>query len=391
MQAGARGCESNFPTMTGSAIGRVRQAGETRSAPIESVRALAALAVLGAHVYGDAHHYGATVYATFLHRALLGGGFGVFVFFTLTGYLLYLPFARRDVGGGSEIRLGRYASNRVVRIFPLYYVVTVVYLLVLPHSQGGRDWVRFLLFGQNFFHSTVARLDGPAWSLVVELHFYILLPLLAAGVARVARGSRTRAAATLALVGLAALGLRISTFLTRSHVDPRWQYNLPATFFFFVPGMLLAVVKVVADTRGPEAIPAALRSSTGWLVAGGLLLIPVFYRYAWDPFVGAAAFCVVGACVLPLRDSRGLQLLAWRPLAVLGTASYSLYLWHLPIVDHLVANQLAGRWWVLDEALIIPLIILIALVSYAVIEAPWLRLRRQWQTGRVAQTGTPSA
>lgn len=357
----------------------VRQAGQPRSARIESLRALAALAVLGSHVYGYGHGYGATVYQSFLHRTLLGGGFAVFLFFTLTGYLLYLPFARRDFGSGPSLSYRRYALNRAVRILPLYYVVNVVYLIALQHPRGVGTWARYLLFWENFSASTVARLDGPVWSLVIEVHFYLLLPFLALGVASLARRSRPRGLLVLALLGTAGLLVRWATIIHVQHVDPLWQYNLPANFFFFIPGMLLALLRVCWDTEVPDWLRGPLRSSNAWLAASIPLWLLVFDRYNWDPLVGVASFFVVGACVLPLAPGLGGRALDWRPLAVLGTASYSLYLWHLPIVANLVAHQLKGDSTLVLLGVLVPLNIGVALVSYQIVEAPWLRFRRRWQ------------
>ncbi|MHB1854715.1 MAG: hypothetical protein ACYCS2_06645, partial [Acidimicrobiales bacterium] len=73
---------------TGGRAPEVNQAGELRSARVESLRAIAALAVLEGHVYGVSVGFGATAYRSWLHRALLGGGFGVYLFFSLSGYLL---------------------------------------------------------------------------------------------------------------------------------------------------------------------------------------------------------------------------------------------------------------------------------------------------------------
>src|SRR3954447_21096105 len=100
----------------------VVQAGELRSARIESLRALAALGVLLGHLWGqaNAHAAGATMDG-FGARVLLGGGFGVWLFFALSGYLLFWPFARAALGDGRRIDLGRYARNRLLRIVPLYY------------------------------------------------------------------------------------------------------------------------------------------------------------------------------------------------------------------------------------------------------------------------------
>src|SRR3954453_824914 len=105
--------------------GRIEQAGEQRSARIESLRALAALGVVVSHVYGATFAFGGTLYASFPHRVLFGGGDGVWVFFVLTGYLLFWPFASKIYRGGT-LDLRRYAFNRALRILPLYYAAVVV-------------------------------------------------------------------------------------------------------------------------------------------------------------------------------------------------------------------------------------------------------------------------
>ena len=354
----------------------VRQAGELRSAPVESLRALAALAVLEGHVYGDSVNYGATAYASWWHRTLLGGGFGVVLFFCLSGYLLYLPFARMSFGGGRGVDLGRYARNRLVRILPLYYVVIITYLLV--ERAPGFDWAAFLLFGENFFHRTVAQVDGPAWSLVVEALFYVLLPFLAAALARVTRRSLPGAAALLLALGAVSGSYRWVAYLHSPHPGPLVQYNLPATFYFFVPGMLLALARVATERRDGRApsLRGPLASSWVWLTASAACWALVFLRYHWDLVGAAASFLLVGACVLPLRRSRIVRGLGWRPLAALGTASYSLYLWHLPIVDKLAPRHLGGfpGHLVLDAVICVA----VAAASYHLIEAPFLRLRRAW-------------
>ena len=63
--------------------------------------------------------------------------------------------------------------------------------------------------------------------------------------------------------------------------------------------------------------------------------------------------------------------LDWRPLALIGVASYSLYLWHLPIVEALAPHALA---------LSVPVSLAVALLSYRLVETPFLRLRRRWSS-----------
>lgn len=381
MRTAARRAESR-----GRAPADVAQAGEIRSARLESLRAVAALAVLEGHIFGSSVGYGKSAYDSWWHRTLFGGGFGVYLFFALSGYLLYLPFARRDLAEGRPLSLGTYARNRALRILPLYYVVAITYLAVF--QPGLHTWARFLTFTENFSASTVAKVDGPMWSLVVELLFYALLPLLALGLARAANGSVAKAAGLLVLLGAVTAAYRWEAVIAIAHPSTLVQYNLPANFFFFVPGMLLALAKVRAERDGGFALPGVCGSSTTWVAASAACWGLVFWRYHLDLLAGAASFLLVGACVLPLRGSIAVTVLDWRPLAVLGTASYSLYLWHLPIIDALADKPLGGYVGHLTVGVVA--CVLVSLVSYRIIEAPFLRLRRRWGDTAAGQSGNPS-
>ena len=114
----------------------VSQAGEQRSARIESLRAIAALAVLAGHVIVVAAP--TEVNDNLLYKLLFGGGLGVFFFFGLTGYLIFWPFAQRYFGEGDTVDLGRYAVNRLVRILPLYYAVVFFSLVILPNIPNPK-------------------------------------------------------------------------------------------------------------------------------------------------------------------------------------------------------------------------------------------------------------
>lgn len=362
----------------------VRQAGERRSARIESLRALAALGVLLGHAYGWSHHWQG-IYSTFPGRVIMSGGFGVFLFFALSGYLLFLPFVRAAFGGFDRIDLRRYAINRAVRILPLYYVVIGTYLIV--HDQGvGAQWWKFLLFLESFGADTVAKVDPPAWSLVVEVQFYVLLPLFAWLVATVARRSLSRAAMFVGVLGIIALVVRVLTVTADDTVTAVWRYSLPATCVFFFPGLLLALLRVHLDNhqRSWESV-RIFGSSTVWLAAGIALWLVSAYRYDLDNLMLLASACLLGACALPLRPRWLVRSLDARVLAALGTASYSLYLWHGPIIETMSkASWMPGGFLPL-AAIGGVTCCLIALASYRVVEAPFLRLRRTWSSARVPE------
>ena len=366
------------------AEGYVQQAGERRSARIESLRALAALGVLLGHAYGWSHHWHG-IFTTFPGRVVLSGGFGVFLFFSLSGYLLFLPFARAAFGSFDRIDLRRYAINRAVRILPLYYVVMGTYLVV--HDEGVRgQWWKFLLFLEGFGADTVAKVDPPAWSLVVEVQFYVLLPLFAWLVARVAGRSLTRAALFVGALGVIAFVVRMVTVTHDDTVTAVWRYSLPATCVFFFPGLLLALLRVHLDNRRKswESV-RVVGSSTVWLAGGVALWLVSAYRYDLDFLMLPASALLLGACALPLRQQWSVRSLDARWLAALGTASYSLYLWHGPIIETMSRASWMPGGFVPLAAIGAVVCCAIAIVSYRVVEAPFLRLRRTWSSARVPE------
>jgi peptidoglycan/LPS O-acetylase OafA/YrhL len=357
---------------------QVSQAGEQRIARVESLRAIAALGVCSAHAWGQAYHHGPGAVDNIFGRVIYGGGFGVFFFFALSGYLLFWPFARHYWGGGARLDLRRYAINRFVRIMPLYWTVVIVLLLLQENGGTWDQWWRFMLLWENFSHSTVGKVDGALWSLVVEVHFYVLLPFFAAGVARLAQGSRRQAAIVVTGAGLVSLLIWIDKVSTAEHVDRLWFHNLPATFFFFVPGMLLALARLHVEEHKPSWLSGPMGASGAWLLLSAVLWGVVFNNFLYGPLGTIASFLAIGACVLPLRESVLRRALDWRPLAAVGVVSYSLYVWHTRVQQNVLKWDAFPDTTLGIMALTIPLAIVAAFVSYRVVETPFLRLRRRW-------------
>lgn len=353
---------------------QVVQAGTTRSARVESLRAIAALGVLVGHVWLYVHLYRLTG-ASYLGRVLATGGLGVQLFFCLSGYLIFRPFARRYFAAGGPIGLRTYALNRALRIVPLYLVAVIALLLTTQHGGTAEQWWRFLTFSESFSTTTAQTVDPPLWSVVVEIHFYVLLPVLAWALARAAGGRRLPAAALLLLIGA------MSLLLQESHPVPAvvWNYSLPDTFYGFVPGMLLALLQIEWEQRRPRWCRGAAGAGDAWMLAG----IGIWLVIAWRPSVAVsltapASFLTLAAVVLPLRHGRLVRVLDLRVLAVLGVISYSIYVWHIPILDGLYTVR--GLASSVPRLLVVELgcALAVAAVSYLVVERPALRLRRTW-------------
>jgi peptidoglycan/LPS O-acetylase OafA/YrhL len=200
-----------------------------------------------------------------------------------------------------------------------------------------------------------------------------LLPLLAFALAR--WGRRSTAIAAGVLVALAA----VSFAFWWAHVhrlgpgaDTRWTYSLPVTFFNFVPGMLLALLRCKLAARPEVRLPPAdLMLGAGvacWAASA------ITHERWGQPLLAVGSGLIVAAVVLPVKHGRLIRFLDLRVLGVLGLASYSLYLWHLPILVALFDR--AHPLLTLSVGAVAS--VAAALVSYALIERPFLRWRRGW-------------
>jgi peptidoglycan/LPS O-acetylase OafA/YrhL len=202
---------------------------------------------------------------------------------------------------------------------------------------------------------------------VVEVQFYALLPLLAWALLR--KGSARRAAIGLGV--LAALSLAV--WFVKVHApgapDLRWRYSLPATFFNFTAGMFLALLRA-----RPKRVP---RRSTALVVAGVGLWLVAAAAIRWaEPLCALAAALILAALILPVEEGALTRPLAARPLAALGVASYSLYLWHVPVIRSLHSHTGWGTLPLLLSGAAAA--IAVAALSYLAVERSFLRLRRRW-------------
>lgn len=179
-------------------------------------------------------------------EVLRWGDAGLFLFFAVSGYLVGGPFARAFVTGGAAPAFGRYVQRRLRRILPAFLLVLAL-LVAWFGSYGasaGEVAAMFLLV-QNQVPSAATRVMPQAWTLGVELTFYLALPLLFAVAARTGalRGApaRRRMAVLLGLlVATAAGSLALRTGGPAGN-DP--SVHLGSLWWAFVPGLALATAE----------------------------------------------------------------------------------------------------------------------------------------------------
>lgn len=366
---------------------------------LDGLRALAVLAVLLTHV---GFQSGRTEDVGALGAVLSRLDIGVTLFFLLSGFLLYRPFAAAHFTGGPAPRLRSYLRNRALRILPAYWVLVLVAVpLLSPEQAGPAELARQGLLLQTTQSEHLLPGMTQTWSLVVEAGFYLLLPLL--GWLARPRGPRSRGqqlraeAALLAGMALTAAAWRLAVHaggLGDESVTTLW---LPGYLDWFALGMGLAVLRAWRAAGGRSPALDDLTASTGtWLVLAALLFWlatnpatgprGLTSPTAWEAMsrhalYGATAVCLLVPAVLRRGSgpSAWERLLSTRPARFLGRISYGLFLWHLLALDLVFRlpglEPFSGRA-LLVLALALPLSIAFAWASLWVVEEPALRRKR---------------
>jgi peptidoglycan/LPS O-acetylase OafA/YrhL len=336
---------------------------EHKRADIQGLRGIAVLAVVLFHV----------------NRNALPGGFaGVDIFFVISGYLI-TQILLRDMEAGS-FRLRDFYQRRVRRLFPALYVVLaftlVAGLIILPPkllSELVYSQFFTTLFLSNFAFARLADyFDSTAslkpllhtWSLGVEEQFYLVFPLLLMGLRKFARRFLWPI-----LAGLAVVSLIAAQITSR----PEAAFYLPATRAF---ELLIGALTVWAQGRFSLSDKTKRLLS---LLGIGLLIASLILLNDRVPFPGLYALppCLGAALLLLTADGWGNKLISAPPLVWTGDISYSLYLWHWPLL--VFARLLFGDSIWLAVLVVIAAFALAAL-SRRYIEQPFLekRPRRLW-------------
>lgn len=346
---------------------------------IEGLRGIAALMVLVTHAGAEMAEATATGDGPLSELGLLRHG--LTLFFVLSGFLLYRPFAAAMIGGSPAPKFRRYMSNRLLRIFPAYIIVLLIvsYVLQTARLAGSDANVRFegsgqlpipdLLFSlpllQTLNADTVRVGLGVAWSLTTEFTFYLLLPVLAALGIRLARQTPALLASCVPALMLLVLGwagkiafvLATRGMSARESYDFRWGQEWSAVFCrsilvhgdLFALGMFAAIIVVLLE-KGViilSRVNLVRASAAIVLIVAGIMAIKNFPTRGFeDTAAAAAAAAVIILTVLPTASgSQNLlsKVMDCSPLRYAGLVSYGVYLWHIPVM-----------WWLQKRGLTFP-------------------------------------
>ncbi|MFH5824858.1 acyltransferase family protein [Georgenia sp. AZ-5] len=364
-----------------------------RMEDLEGYRGLAAFGVVVFHAYQFTRQGPGAAYAyegTWLHPLLVSLDALVNLFFVLSAVLLYLPIARRLLEGQPAPAAGVFLSRRAIRILPLYVsAVVIVWAFRNPVLPGEwRDLLEHLTFTHVFDTQRIFWTIGPAWSLAVEIYFYVLLAAIIAVLGRTRAHRLSRRArvcvAWAPIAGLITVSGAHHAWALSSGVAPEvyavWFSPLAKAYMFGL-GMALAVVVVRRGRRalGRPALVALQAAAGVLLVAAALQRHPATWSTALFHLLTTVAFtALLASSVLAPRTAWWRRVLGSRRMQSAGLISYSVYLWHEPLLllmydRGLVTQAQADFWWV--ALVLVATSAVVGWVSYWVIEYPPGRLR----------------
>jgi len=359
---------------------------------LDGLRCLSILAVIWSHA--------GRAYEGPLASLLTRGGFGVDLFFIISGFLITtLMLREREANGFVSLR--RFYMRRALRIFPLYFAVLGLYIAMIAIAHRGRSedaafWSNlpyFATYTYNikdpfFLHHGIF---GHSWSLATEEQFYLLWPLLFVLAPRWAQ------------VGVLAcvIGLDIA-YSFPSQMIPLEQQPLSTRILAALSSPICLGVLLALTLHGRRGF-AVLWRVLGWRWAGPVFLVGLLAALAaWrqvgflysTPLAWIAAVGLVGSCVIR-EDNAMAVVLRWKPAAWIGLVSYGLYLLH-PLALGIAQRMLMklGLDGSMGVALFVGTVLVASVIagaSYYIFERPFLRLKERFASRAATRSEASSA
>jgi peptidoglycan/LPS O-acetylase OafA/YrhL len=291
---------------------------------IDGFRFLAILIVICSHFYLQCGPIpGDGPIARFMVKASFDGARGVFLFFTISGFILALPFARHHLQQGNAVNLRSYFRRRITRLEPPYILAmtlrlgAILWYKSLPSSAVLLHFLATIFYVHNLVYNQPSLINPPAWSLEIEIQFYLLAPLLTT-VFLIRNRHLRRGILTAVMLLAAVIALKFIPEYNRATLSLLFylQYFVAGFLLcdFYLEGGLEFLPSLVWDILGILAVPWILLSQNPWYP----VLLPI------------------AALVLYMAGFRGRivhAIFSFAPISIIGGMCYSLYLTHSTILS----------------------------------------------------------
>jgi len=317
---------------------------------------------------------GTAANADWLDRLAATGHYGVHLFFIISGFVLALPFASHYLAGRPPVKLRAYFIRRLTRLEPPYIIAMLAFAAARALTGAAREpllphLLASLAYVHNIVYGVGSTINVVAWSLEIEVQFYILAPALA--IVFVVRDRWVRRGV---IVAAAAASLAVQSWLAPAVWVP---LSVVGFLQFFLCGFLIADLYVTDWKGNPSHSPWwDIVSLVGW---PALALL-------WMQDAQYPALFLVLAFVLFCAGFRGTissRVLGIPVVATIGGMCYSIYLLHFPLISiigrhTLLIGSTRAQWvhLLIQSAIIIPPVLLVCVVYFALIERPCME--RDW-------------
>ena len=368
-----------------------------RNLALDSLRGLSTILIV---VYHTSFVSGYTV----AHADSIGAyidrlNVGVAIFFVLSGFLIFRPFAHSLIHGSPLPKTRNYYLKRAARILPAYWLALFVLAgldaLTIKNSSG---FIRNIFLVHPFTEDNVFTGIAQAWTLSVELSFYLVAPVIAYIFYRQSRRQIGLVSVATLLKALSVLFLGAYAFRLSIHQTDFWFLKtahiwLPSHMDTLALGMGLAVlVEAPASAKPLSKLKYFLVNHTGlfvlcsifvWLISANInvsigLVVPDFKTDLLRHFLYSIASVLLVAPFCVESQSRLVKFMSFRILTWLGTISFGIYLWHMAFLGGNFAEKYMpytenDGQVLLRFLVVLPASIAIASLSYYVLERPIMR------------------
>lgn len=352
----------------------IRKSEGDRIKIFDSVRAVATIAVFLFHA-GYLFTYSKDGAIDWYKIVASSGTIGVSMFFVLSGFLLFYQLYKKKEPLDNG-RLWSYVKKRLLRILPLYYF-SLFFLLFTLHrdflfSANGLKAIIYNMLFLREFHRTGASIsiDPVYWTLIIEMHFYVLLPVFYRIFYKYKKAWP--------FLLLASFGIVYRVAVVSLLKEPPVTFLLltPASLDFFAFGMLGAYFYVEKRSW----IYALGKSYAQLLLVLGFLAFIYFYNLSYFtklPYVFMPTFfapiAMLGILSFLVNERTALgRALTCAPIVFVAKISYSVYIWHAIVIGQVERLDLSNGSKIILSAVVT---LVVSTITYHAIEAPFLQLK----------------
>jgi peptidoglycan/LPS O-acetylase OafA/YrhL len=359
-------------------------------AEIDGLRFIAIAAVVAVHVVGYWLGRAGRTYPAMsvIDRALesfvLLGIYGVHLFFMISGFVLAMPFCKHAFAGGKPVNLRNYFCRRVTRLEPPYIITMLGFFALMPFFGKG-TWTELwphllasLAYVHNIVYGESSLINNNAWSLEIEIQFYLLMPVVAGALVLPPWPRRVLLAVLAVFLSLNRLWLPV---------------DAPQSILQFGQYFVLGILLCDAWTNSWQGLPRSVAADVP-----GLLAWPLF---AWNNLRNTAIVAdllnpwVIGFLFYSaLRGRWHGRVLAFGPIPIIGGMCYSMYLLHARVLAAVIHGILAKLpslgSFTADYCLVLPLaslaVVAVSAVFFVLVEKPcmdpgWPTKALEWLRG----------